>query len=132
MLARIRLVGSIASTSLPCGPCAGFLNRSCVVLFRSFGTILSPGIQFVGMRNFSSEDVDEFCRITCDPNPIHSEASLHETANAGFSRPIVPGMFVASLFPSMIATHFPGALYLRQTLAFKAPVEVRATAKAKA
>ncbi|PSC76074.1 Hydroxyacyl-thioester dehydratase type mitochondrial [Micractinium conductrix] len=33
-------------------------------------------------------------------------------------------MLMASLFPAIIGSHFPGALYLSQTLKFKAPALV--------
>lgn len=33
--------------------------------------------------------------------------------------PIVPGMLLASLFPAIIGTRFPGALYATQSLAFR-------------
>ncbi|KAJ0970340.1 hypothetical protein J5N97_023217 [Dioscorea zingiberensis] len=33
-------------------------------------------------------------------------------------------MLVASLFPSIIASHFPGAIYVSQTLQFKLPVYI--------
>ena len=38
---------------------------------------------------------------------------------------VLPGMLMASLFPAIIGSHFPGALYLSQTLKFKAPALVR-------
>uniref|UniRef100_J3LQF7 Uncharacterized protein n=2 Tax=Oryza brachyantha TaxID=4533 RepID=J3LQF7_ORYBR len=33
-------------------------------------------------------------------------------------------MLVASLFPALVAAHFPGAVYARQSLKFAAPVYV--------
>ncbi len=45
--------------------------------------------------------------------------------------PVLPGILLASLFPAIIGTHFPGALYLTQSLAFKAPALVRACGAAR-
>ncbi|CAA6655520.1 unnamed protein product [Spirodela intermedia] len=39
-------------------------------------------------------------------------------------RPIVHGMLVASLFPRIVASHFPGAIYVSQTLHFRLPVYI--------
>ena len=51
------------------------------------------------------------------------------TACAGFKGPIVPGMLCASLFPTIIARHFPGAVYLTQNLQFRRPAPVISSSK---
>ena len=38
---------------------------------------------------------------------------------AGFTAPVLPGMLCASVFPALIGSLFPGALYLTQTLRFR-------------
>lgn len=63
-------------------------------------------------------------RLTGDTNPIHQ--SLPAAQAAGFERCLVPGIMAASLFPALIGSAVPGALYLTQTLKFRAPVQVRA------
>ena len=113
--------------------------------YRSYSA--KPGTQFVSLRSFRAEDVKAFCIITGDYNPIHDEEAMRaklemqnneidkqtndeNIVNNGMDKDryhgaIVPGMFVASMFPSTIAAHFPGAVYLRQSLTFRTPVEVR-------
>lgn len=39
--------------------------------------------------------------------------------SAGFPAAVLPGMMMASLFPAIIGSHFPGAVYLSQTLSFR-------------
>ncbi|XP_020572359.1 uncharacterized protein LOC110019122 [Phalaenopsis equestris] len=47
------------------------------------------------------------------------------SAHGGFDGGcIVHGMLVASLFPSVISSNFPGAIYASQTLQFKLPVYI--------
>ena len=38
---------------------------------------------------------------------------------------MLPGMMCASLFPAIIGSAFPGALYLSQTLKFRQPALVK-------
>lgn len=49
--------------------------------------------------------------------------SLHY--DAGFAGAVLPGMLCASLFPAIIGSQFPGALYLTQTLNFRQAALVR-------
>lgn len=42
----------------------------------------------------------------------------------GFQAPILPGILMASLFPAIIGSRFPGAVYATQTLNFRAPAQV--------
>lgn len=62
---------------------------------------------------FTQPQVDAFCQLTNDTNPIHKGANA-----------IVPGILSASLFPSLISSHFPGSIYASQTLAFRQPISV--------
>ncbi|WCJ41066.1 (R)-specific enoyl-CoA hydratase [Euphorbia peplus] len=55
-------------------------------------------------------------------NPLHFDSEF--ARNAGFNDRIVHGMLVAALFPRIIASHFPGAVYASQSLSFKNPVYV--------
>ena len=104
------------------------------------------------MKAFSQHDVQGFLQLTGDSNPIHSDAaaaclagraSLRRLARnpllasrlrgvadpwrrrVGFaSGPIVPGMLLASMFPAIIGSTFPGAVYISQTLNFRSPAAV--------
>ncbi len=78
---------------------------------------LTPGNAFSLTKCFSAQDVAGFTGLTGDSNPIHSDAGA--AAAAGLPAPILPGMLLASLFPAIIGSHFPGAIYLSQTLNFK-------------
>lgn len=68
-------------------------------------------------HRFNQEDVTTFCSLTGDVNAIHT--SQRAAQLAGFPNPIVPGMLIASLFPSIISSYFPGAIYMGQTLKFR-------------
>lgn len=54
---------------------------------------------------------------------ICKSASMYMHAGTGDA--IIPGSMCAALFPAIIGTAFPGALYLSQTLKFRNPALVR-------
>ena len=70
------------------------------------------------VRSFNLKDLQEFTLLTGDTNHLHTQSDLVST-------PIVPGILLASLFPAIIGSKFPGALYAKQELVFKASVLVR-------
>lgn len=97
------------------------------------------------VKSFSAADVRAFGGACLDWNPVHypegyaEKAALQESAwrsdpataslplptDRGVRRfpgPIVHGMLTASLIGTLFATHLPGAIYLSQSLAFRAPV----------
>ena len=43
---------------------------------------------------------------------------------AGFSGTIVPGILLASLFPAIIGSAIPGAIYASQSVKFRSPALV--------
>ena len=49
---------------------------------------------------------------------------MHKCTDTGLGGAIIPGSLCASLFPAIIGTAFPGALYLSQTLKFRNPALV--------
>nr|GMD20353.1 (R)-specific enoyl-CoA hydratase [Ipomoea batatas] len=73
-------------------------------------------------RVFTEADVVEYSKLSHDTNPLHFDSEC--ATLAGFSDRLVPGMLVASLFPRTIASNFPGAVYVSQTLHFKLPVYI--------
>ncbi|GIL75899.1 hypothetical protein Vretimale_5589 [Volvox reticuliferus] len=80
------------------------------------------------VRTFSATDVKAFVQLTRDSNPIHTEElSAQKT---GFCAPLLPGILVASLFPAIIGSKFPGTVYASQTLSFRNPALVGQTVKA--
>nr|CAD1843848.1 unnamed protein product [Ananas comosus var. bracteatus] len=57
-------------------------------------------------RRFSGADVAAYAAVSGDRNPLHLDAEFARGV-AGFERgSVVHGMLVASLFPSLIASHF--------------------------
>ncbi|CAK7342902.1 unnamed protein product [Dovyalis caffra] len=82
--------------------------------------ILKAGDNLRQTRIFTNEDVIEYSKVSHDSNPLHFESEF--ARNAGFEDRLVHGMLVAALFPRIIASHFPGAVYVSQSLHFKSPV----------
>ncbi|XP_021764134.1 uncharacterized protein LOC110728792 [Chenopodium quinoa] len=73
-------------------------------------------------RIFTIEDVVEYSKVSKDMNPLHFDTECAQIA--GFQDRLVHGMLVASLFPRIISSHFPGAVYVSQNLQFRQPVYV--------
>ncbi|BBH04924.1 Thioesterase superfamily protein, partial [Prunus dulcis] len=73
-------------------------------------------------RIFTSEDVLEYSKVSHDSNPLHFDSE--SARNAGFEDRLVHGMLVAALFPKIISSHFPGAIYVSQSLHFRLPVYI--------
>ncbi|XP_022875346.1 uncharacterized protein LOC111393847 [Olea europaea var. sylvestris] len=86
----------------------------------SVQNVLETGHILKQARIFSNFDIIQYSKLTNDSNPLHFD--LERAKNAGFADLPVPGMLVASLFPRIIASHFPGAVYVKQTLEFRSPV----------
>ncbi|XP_075504924.1 3-hydroxyacyl-[acyl-carrier-protein] dehydratase FERN, mitochondrial-like [Primulina tabacum] len=84
--------------------------------------VLKTGGILKQARIFSDSDIAEYSKLTHDSNPLHFD--LKCAKQAGFTEIPVPGMLVASLFPRIIAYHFPGAVYVKQELDFRSPVFV--------
>jgi 3-hydroxybutyryl-CoA dehydratase len=91
------------------------------VQVRSLASLI-PGNEFHCVRQFTAEDVEAFLKITGDANSIHTDSAA--AIAAGLQAPILPGIMMASLFPAIIGTNFPGAIYVSQTLKFRQPAQV--------
>lgn len=85
-------------------------------------TCLTEGQSWRTYRQFTTEDVLAFTDLTGDTNPIHVD-NKKARAN-GVQHAVVPGMLMASLFPAIIGSNFPGALYATQTLKFRNQAEM--------
>lgn len=81
------------------------------------GCCTSSITKFTLTRVFQQEDAVAFARLTGDSNPIHTDPTA--AAAAGLSGTILPGMLMAAMFPAIIGSRLPGALYLTQTLKFR-------------
>ena len=84
---------------------------------------LAPGATFSLSKRFGAGEVAAWAALTGDSNAIHVDARA--AAAAGLAAPILPGLLLAALFPAIIGSHFPGALYLSQTLRFRHAATVR-------
>ncbi|HZV21961.1 MAG TPA: MaoC family dehydratase [Hyphomicrobiales bacterium] len=75
-------------------------------------------------KTVKSSDVIGFAEISGDRNPIH--LSEHFAARTPFKSRIAHGLYTASLLSALIGTRLPGpgAIYISQTLNFKAPVKI--------
>ena len=85
---------------------------------------LSLGLSESYEKEVKSSDVVGFAEITGDRNPIH--LSEHFAAKTPFGGRIAHGLYTASLISAVIGTRLPGpgAIYMSQTLNFKAPVKI--------
>jgi 3-hydroxybutyryl-CoA dehydratase len=88
---------------------------------------LRVGMRETYTKTVKSSDVVGFAEITGDRNPIH--LSEHFAAKTPFRSRIAHGLYTAGLISAVIGTRLPGpgAIYLSQTLQFKAPVKIGAT-----
>ncbi|MEM7570971.1 MAG: MaoC family dehydratase [Pseudomonadota bacterium] len=81
-------------------------------------------------KTVTDADVVMFAGVTGDTNPVH----LSEDYAAGtmFETRIAHGMLSAGFISAVLGTKLPGpgAIYLSQTLSFKAPVRIGDTVRA--
>jgi 3-hydroxybutyryl-CoA dehydratase len=85
---------------------------------------LSLGMTETFVKTVHNEDVIGFATLTGDHNPIH--LSEHYARKTRFGERIVHGLYTASLISAVLGTRLPGpgAVYLSQTLNFRAPVKI--------
>jgi len=75
-------------------------------------------------HTISEKDVLDFVQLTGDRNPIHVDRKFASTTS--LSGPVVHGMLSASFISTIIGMNVPGpgALWISQTLDFKAPARI--------
>jgi 3-hydroxybutyryl-CoA dehydratase len=85
---------------------------------------LSVGMAEILRKTIDSSDVVGFAEVTGDRNPIH--LSEHFAAKTPFGTRIAHGLYTASLISAVLGTRLPGpgAVYISQTLNFRAPVKI--------
>src|ERR1700719_2973198 len=85
---------------------------------------LSVGMTETLAKTIASSDVGGFAQLTGDRNPIH--LSEHFAAKTTFGGRIAHGLYPASLISAVLGTRLPGpgAIYISQTLNFRAPVRI--------
>ena len=95
-----------------------------LVLQTLFFEDLSLGMTETLTKKVASSDVVGFAEVTGDRNPIH--LSEHFAAKTPFRTRIAQGLYTASLISAVLGTRLPGpgAVYISQTLNFRAPVKI--------
>jgi 3-hydroxybutyryl-CoA dehydratase len=85
---------------------------------------LSVGMAETLKKVIDASDVVGFAEVTGDRNPIH--LSEHFAAKTPFGTRIAHGLYTASLISAVLGTRLPGpgAIYISQTLNFRAPVKI--------
>jgi 3-hydroxybutyryl-CoA dehydratase len=85
---------------------------------------LALGMTETLRKTIDSADVVGFAEVTGDRNPIH--LSEHFAAKTPFGTRIAHGLYTASLISAVLGTRLPGpgAVYISQTLNFRAPVKI--------
>ena len=85
---------------------------------------LHLGMRETLMKSVMETDVVGFANVSGDENPIH----LCDTYASGtrFGQRIAHGLYTASLISAVLGTRLPGpgAVYISQTLNFRAPVRI--------
>ncbi len=92
---------------------------------------LSVGMTETLSKTVASSDVVGFAVLSGDRNPIH--LSEHFAAKTPFRTRIAHGLYTASLISAVLGTRLPGpgAIYISQTLNFRAPVHIGDTIEVK-
>ena len=85
---------------------------------------ISVGMAADLMKTVMATDVVGFAELSGDNNPVH--LSTHFAAKTPFKDRIAHGLYTASLISALLGTRLPGpgAIYLTQTLNFRAPVRI--------
>ena len=85
---------------------------------------LSVGMKETFVKTVLASDVVGFAEVSGDRNPIH--LSEHFAARTPFKSRIAHGLYTASLISAVLGTRLPGpgAIYMSQSLNFKAPVHI--------
>ena len=85
---------------------------------------LSVGMEASYQRAVTEADIIGFAEITGDKNPVHLDAAY--AAGTMFKERIAHGMLSAGYISAVFGTRLPGpgAIYVSQTLNFRAPVRI--------
>jgi 3-hydroxybutyryl-CoA dehydratase len=85
---------------------------------------LELGMEASLAKTVAAADILAFAEITGDWNPVHLDADF--AAKTVFREPIVHGMLTAGYISAVFGSAMPGpgAIYVSQTLNFRAPVRV--------
>jgi len=85
---------------------------------------LALGMEASYTHTVSADDIDTFAALTGDRNPLHLDQDF--AAGTMFKGRIAHGMLTAAYISVIFGTKLPGpgAIYLSQSLNFRAPVRI--------
>src|SRR5499427_7649667 len=85
---------------------------------------LEVGMEASFSKTVSEADIIAFAEVTGDRNPVHLDAAY--AAKTIFKEPIAHGMLTAGYISAVFGIELPGpgAIYVSQTLNFRAPVRI--------
>jgi 3-hydroxybutyryl-CoA dehydratase len=85
---------------------------------------LTPGMTAELSHTVTEADIESFAKVTGDVNPVHLDEDYAKTTM--FKGRIAHGMLSAGFISAVFGTKLPGpgAIYMSQTLAFRAPVKI--------
>lgn len=91
---------------------------------------LSVGMSASLAKTITEADILLYSAISMDTNPVHLDAEFAQ--HSIFGERIAHGMLPAGLISGVLGTLLPGpgAIYLRQSLRFAAPVKIGQTVRA--
>ena len=92
---------------------------------------LKPGMSAMFGKTITDADILMFSGVSGDTNPVHLDEEF--ASSTAFEGRIAHGILIASLISTVLGTRMPGpgAVYISQTLQFKAPVRAGDTVRAK-
>ncbi len=92
--------------------------------------MITQGAIYKHSFTITQAQVNDFAKVSGDSNPLHLDADY--AATTMFKKPIIHGMFGASIISCVLGTKFPGegAVYLKQNLEFMRPMFVDVTYEA--
>lgn len=96
------------------------MNNECIDTFEQ----IEIGQTEEFFHRILESDIDTFCNLTGDDNPLHMDDNYASKTN--FKERVVHGMLTASFISTMIGTRIPGkgALWYEQHIKFLAPVRI--------
>jgi 3-hydroxybutyryl-CoA dehydratase len=82
------------------------------------------GLQASHSKTVSAADIESFAELSGDTNPVHLDEAYAQTTP--FKARIAHGMLSVGFISAVLGTKLPGpgAVYMSQTLRFKAPVKI--------
>ncbi len=85
---------------------------------------LELGMEASFARTVTAADILAFAQVTGDWNPVHLDTEY--AARTVFREPIAHGMLTAGYISAVFGSEMPGpgAIYVSQTLNFRAPVKI--------